>query len=300
MIGQPSSLLVLRPGALGDLLLGLPALKNLAEQNRGIRIEVAANERYLPLLGLAPFVAGCRDFGGVDLLPLFSPSPKPGPDLIRQLSQFDGALLWMADPRECCARNLRAWGVKQVMGGNPRAGRFEGGSMARRLADLAGLSRKSRLDLATLETTGQGEGRVTVHPGAGGRHKRWPPEHYLELVQKVARAGYRTQVLLGPADQDLLPFWQDPVRTGSELMLLQPAEPMDLARRISGSALFVGNDSGPAHLAAALGVPTLVLFGPTDPAVWRPRGPRVVVLKSLLDSWPSRQEVLSTALGLLA
>jgi heptosyltransferase III len=54
-----------------------------------------------------------------------------------------------------------------------------------------------------------------------------------------------------------------------------------LARWLSGAKLYVGNDSGIAHLAAAVGVPVAVFFGPTDPAVWAPRGPSVTVLRQM-------------------
>ncbi len=54
----------------------------------------------------------------------------------------------------------------------------------------------------------------------------------------------------------------------------------DLARWLSGAALYIGNDSGITHLAAAVGVPTLALFGPTDPAVWGPRGEQVSILRN--------------------
>ncbi len=59
----------------------------------------------------------------------------------------------------------------------------------------------------------------------------------------------------------------------------------ELARFLAGARLFLGNDSGIAHLAAAVGTPVVALFGPTDPAVWAPRGPHVsVVARPALDS----------------
>ena len=55
---------------------------------------------------------------------------------------------------------------------------------------------------------------------------------------------------------------------------------LDLLNEISTAAMFIGNDSGPGHLAGIIGVPTVVLFGPTDPAQWRPLGPRGNVLSA--------------------
>jgi heptosyltransferase III len=62
----------------------------------------------------------------------------------------------------------------------------------------------------------------------------------------------------------------------------------DLARWLAGAALYIGNDSGITHLAAAVGIPVIALFGPTSPDIWAPRGPNVTVLRE-----PTPQEVMT-------
>jgi heptosyltransferase III len=61
----------------------------------------------------------------------------------------------------------------------------------------------------------------------------------------------------------------------------QPATLLELAEALTGASAFVGNDSGPGHLAGVLGLPTVCLFGPTDPGRWKPLGPRVRTLRSM-------------------
>jgi heptosyltransferase-3 len=61
--------------------------------------------------------------------------------------------------------------------------------------------------------------------------------------------------------------------------VMQPETYRDLLDVVSGAQLFLGNDSGPGHLAGIIGIPSVILFGPSDPAVWKPLGPRVTVLR---------------------
>lgn len=76
--------------------------------------------------------------------------------------------------------------------------------------------------------------------------------------------------------------------------LLHAESLVELARSLAGARLYIGNDSGVSHLAAAVGCPTVVLFGPTDPRVWAPRGGHVTVVRGM--PWPEVGQVLE-ALG---
>jgi len=116
-----------------------------------------------------------------------------------------------------------------------------------------------------------------LHPGSGGMKKRWPLTGFLELAKRLKEDGRITPLLmLGEADQDLM----------DELNALGKPWPMlfglslcDVAGVLSCASLYVGNDSGVTHLAAAVGVRTVALFGPSDPAIWGPRGSHVSVCR---------------------
>jgi ADP-heptose:LPS heptosyltransferase len=115
-----------------------------------------------------------------------------------------------------------------------------------------------------------------LHPGSGSERKNWPKENFLEVARGAFRLwGLASVVLIGPAEEGQREFWtkaREPflsVREG--LSILEAAH---ILRR---ATLYVGNDSGITHLAAALGVPVIALFGPTDPRRWAPRGDRVEI-----------------------
>jgi len=105
---------------------------------------------------------------------------------------------------------------------------------------------------------------AVIHPYSSNKAKNWPLERFHELALHIERT-MPVEWTAGP-DEPL-----EGARRFDDLY--------ELACWIASAALFVGNDSGIAHLAAAVGTPAVVLFGPTDPAIWAPRGERVVALR---------------------
>jgi ADP-heptose:LPS heptosyltransferase len=119
------------------------------------------------------------------------------------------------------------------------------------------------------------EGFLAIHPGSGSPRKSWPAERFAALLDVVE--GNRPLLLVeGPADTDAVSRLAR--RTG--VVIARGLSARTLGALLARARLFVGHDSGVSHLAAAWGAPTLALFGPTDPSVWSPVGPRVRVLRS--------------------
>ena len=124
---------------------------------------------------------------------------------------------------------------------------------------------------------GDPDGPVVVHPGSGGAAKRWPRERFEALVVALREEGKPVQPVLGLVEWQqwgdvALRHWR------SELGAQVLSSPGALAKHLGAARAYLGNDSGPTHLAAQLGLPTLALFGPTDPTRWAPRGPRARIL----------------------
>lgn len=131
---------------------------------------------------------------------------------------------------------------------------------------------------------------LALHIGAGGEHKRWPLPHWLLLADHLSRERPpfpqrspvtdhhppRVQLLAGHVELERL--------SSTELAAFHAAGGIapdtldDLLGALAPATLYVGADTGPTHLAAQLGLPTIALFGPTDPRVWSPVGPRVRTL----------------------
>jgi hypothetical protein len=111
-----------------------------------------------------------------------------------------------------------------------------------------------------------------IHPGSGSKKKNWPFKNFLQISSYIQNHGMKVLWVLGPADESIKPPSREPVLKNPALT--------DLAIILSCCKRYIGNDSGISHLAAATGCQSIVLFGPSDPIVWAPRGPRVKVLRS--------------------
>ena len=126
-----------------------------------------------------------------------------------------------------------------------------------------------------------GRSKIFIHPGAGSIRKRWPLARFLELADILEKKGLRPRFICGPAEQDLadeLAKQNRPIHALSELT--------DLADLLEFACGYVGNDSGVSHLASFLGLPSVVIFGPTDSLRWKPPGPRVEIVRPELDCEP--------------
>lgn len=127
---------------------------------------------------------------------------------------------------------------------------------------------------------------IGIHPGAGGKERIWSPRLYGELISRIVSTLPARVLLLGGPDDRLI---VDAILKSMKGVRVRGAivdmcEKVQHLRSLMGvmkaCRLFIGNDSGPTHIAAALGVPVVCVFqGPAEPSIWGPRGPNVVVLR---------------------
>ena len=120
---------------------------------------------------------------------------------------------------------------------------------------------------------------VVIHPGSGGAHKCWRLDNFLSVARILAKEGVEVVFLFGPAEAER---FSEPaiaeIRTAGKLLTnLSLTEVLGV---LGCSRGYIGNDSGITHLAAALGIRTVVVFGPTEPAIYGPLGPAVTILRS--------------------
>jgi ADP-heptose:LPS heptosyltransferase len=145
-----------------------------------------------------------------------------------------------------------------------------------------------RLGKRCLDAAGLSAGPLlaVVHPGSGSAHKCVAPEALAAVVAAVQLSGSTPVILEGPADRE-------PVERLIQLcvnppIVLKDLDLLALAGVLAQTRFFVGQDSGVTHMAGLMGVRTVALFGPTDPARWAPSGAQVTVLQGapcLCQSW---------------
>jgi len=287
-------ILIIRPGAIGDALLSFPVLKALREHYTGAHITLVSNAQVLPLalaFGVADEVG---DYQDIQWSELFSSNGTPA--LQELLQQIELAICWLRDPGGMVEHNLRMNGIRRLIiapGRPPEGARVH---VVEYLAQTVGLSiERSQCNVPSLNINpGSLEGPacdcVAIHPGSGGPQKCWPVIHFAAVIERLWQQNRPVLLLAGPADtervRDLINLVATPPRP--EMFKTLTNEPLlEVARHLQPCRCYLGNDSGITHLAAMLGVPTVALFGPSDPAVWEPVGPCTKVLYGqLLEQAP--------------
>jgi heptosyltransferase III len=278
------SILVFRPGAIGDAILAFPVLKALREQYDGTRITLVSNAQVLPLAQAFGVAEQTFDFQDIQWSELFSSNGIRTSSMRTLLAQTDLTICWMRDPDGIIEHNLKTSGVKQsiIAPGRPSAGINL--HIIDYLSRTVGLQFTTRSSLGLLNPFFKGttiNRFVAIHPGSGAAEKCWPISRFAEVIKRLWEQGHPVLLLSGPADikriDDLLQ--QLPLSPPSEMFkLLTNAPLLEVAQHLQQCKCYLGNDSGITHLSALLGVPTVAIFGPTDPKIWRPVGSSVKVI----------------------
>lgn len=259
--------LLIRPGAIGDFILSLPALEFL----RGQYTEIWCAGQNTALAGFADRALSIPS-SGLDRVPLL-----PAEDVFERLGRFDRIHSWYgfarSDFREAVSRFPFRFHKTLPPDGSIHATAFY-------CAQVGAPLSPPRVQVPAVEK----RNAAVIHPFASNLAKRWPLPLFRSLALLLERVA-PVEWCVGP--EEALP---GAVRIPGLY---------DLAVWLAQARLYIGNDSGIAHLAAAVGTPTLAIFGPTDPAVWAPTGPNVAVIRRLPLDELSPDEVFKIAETLL-
>jgi len=265
--------LVARAGALGDVVLLGPALWDLREA--GCRVELLAPARLAAPLLASGLVDGVLDLESADLAHLLTDQPSAAWE--QRLAACQAAVLFSRSHELEQALTRR---VPRVVTRAPRppegthAAEWYRSPLAQlhlRRVELLPPWPTAPLAPATdrlLDRLG-GPGFVSAHPGSGSPRKNWAAERFVAVARGLS-AGRPWLHVRGPAEA---------AHRTPEGALPAHDLPLDqLAALLARTGLHLGNDAGVSHLAAAVGAPTVCLFGPTDASCWAPLGPRVRVV----------------------
>ena len=300
---------VLHPGALGDVLLAIPALRALGAAAPDGELVLAAQPHIGRLLASLGVVDRCLDFDTLGIDALFGDGPMP--ERLSSLLTRARVVSWFGSREAGFTERLRSLALESVSAATVPAGsRAVWEHLLDSVATLAAIEEARREPIAlrgehvdagrrVLLEAGWDGARplVILHPGAGGAAKRWPVEGFAEVAERVGHAVDLALVVHeGPADHDVVAALRRRVRACA---LVNPTLDV-LAGAMHYAALVVGNDSGVTHLAAAVGAPTLALFIAANLG-WRPwarhAGVRVVSAPTLMPS--DVEAVVGDAIALL-
>ena len=273
--------LVIRGGAIGDFILTLPALRLLRETIPGCHLEVIGYPAIAELARTAGLADSIRSLEHRTMAPLFAKTAPIEEALAEHLRSFNLVVSFLYDPDGLFRASLERIGVKTLIECSPLVkpdGPHASRQLAQGLEKLAMFLEDEHLHRAHFQPHPADHPRIAIHVGSGSPKKNWPLENW----QQVAATFPDIEVIFitGEAEAERHiqpkshPIWH--------------ALPLpELATRLSTCTAFLGHDSGISHLAAACGVPSLLLFGPTDPAIWSPPQPWVRFLRNPTHELPS-------------
>lgn len=140
-------------------------------------------------------------------------------------------------------------------------------------------------DTAAAQVVTPGENLLAIAPLAARPDKTWALERFAELARQICGpgapcSGWQVAVIVGPGEEGIADNFRALVPTLKIIPIAGKPDLLSVAAILKRCRLFIGNDSGISHIAAAVGAPTLVLFGPTDPNQYAPRGPHVQIAKA--------------------
>ncbi len=294
--------LIAQAGGIGDLLLALPAMRLFCQAFSPYALELLGYPERLQLISWDLRAQALHSIEAASMAYLFSSSEEWPSNLKSFFSSFEVALVFGRSIGKGLKRCLESSGVKEIflIDAIPKSNNKH--MRDHLLTELKSLGIKGTIDKRPLQLPAEAERFaqefwqkeninpyqkvLAIHPGSGNPAKNWPPQNFARVADHFAEWA---EILLisGPAADGV-----EEVR--SELKRAKPIivhnlSLLKVAALLKNCVAYLGNDSGITHLAACLGLPTLSIFGPTDPQVWGPQGEEVQILytpRPCSPCWP--------------
>lgn len=277
--------LVLFPGSLGDFICVLPALERLKSSGQNQRLTVAVRGQSLEIASCLPWISQVLSLDRGAFASLFSAPSTIRHELIHLFSGVTQVVSWFGhsspevhatlaqlargavrsfaffrgqEQQHACQYYLRCVGCEEIRCPSLIIGTEEREWFAKYWLER-GWNVGSRL--------------LVMHPGSGGKKKRWAPEGFIRVARWwKAGANRHVIILLGPAEEHEEGMWRKEGGVENALPLRH------VGALLSRAHVYLGNDSGLSHFAGAVGARGVVLFGPTSCAHWRPLGGALTVV----------------------
>lgn len=290
MKGGFPRILVLRGGAIGDFILTLPVLQALRDQWPNAFIELVGYTHVARLAEAGGLADKVRSLDEAGIARFFIPEVRLEPDVRDWISSFALTFNFLHDLDGVVCANLKAAGSPQVLYRSPLVEeKHAADHLAVILEDLA-MYIQPAMPRLLLDATTRERGRdrrqtsdiaapyAVIHPGSGNPRKNWPTERFLNLAKMLRTKHNITPLFIaGEADEEPIGVIEADHHSWA---LINDMDLPECAAVLADAVIYVGNDSGISHLAAAVGTPSVVLMSSGRTATWAPRGDHVSMIKT--------------------
>jgi heptosyltransferase-3 len=288
-------ILVIRGGAIGDFILTLPAIAALRKNFPDAFLEVLGYPHIAQLALAGGLVDRVESLGARALAGFFARNGELAEELVDYFSEFDLIISYLYDPDKIFSTNVARCTQAQFISGPHRPHELATVHATQFYLEpleclaIFDADPIPRLRINTIpnppsplfrNSTGHADNRiVALHPGSGGEHKNWPEAKWAELLQNlINNTPYNFLLVGGEAEGERLQRLSAALPP-ARVRVAQSRPLPELAQLLQQCTAFIGHDSGISHLAAAVGLPGLILWGETTEEIWRPPSDKIIVLR---------------------
>ncbi len=274
-------ILVIRGGAIGDFILTLPVFSALRQQFPDVHLEVLGYPHIANLALAGKLVDRVRSIESRPLAEFFAKGGTLSEELSDYFATFHIIVSYLFDPDQIFQTNVGRCTKAQFIAGPHRPDenrQLHAVKFFLQPLERLAIFEADPVPQLSLPTERLPKNQIAIHPGSGSESKNWPEAKWLDLLKVLSLTTSWNFVLVGgEAEEDRLQRISAGLPTGR----FERAENLpliDLAAKLQGCAGFVGHDSGISHLAAALNLSGMILWGKTIQEIWRPPSQRVKIL----------------------
>jgi heptosyltransferase-2 len=276
-------ILVIRGGAIGDFILTLPAIAALRRQFPDAHLEVLGYPHIVQLAVAGELVDRVQSIEAGPLAGFFARNGTLHPGLIEYFSEFNIIISYLFDPDEIFKTNVGRCTKAQFIVGPHRpkeSERIHASKVYLKPLERLAIFEADPFPRLSIQAEPSAVQCIALHPGSGSDKKNWPEHKWANLIEQLVNSTRSNLLVVGGEAE------------GERLQRLTAALPLtrvrvaqslplpELARLLHGCSAFIGHDSGISHLAAAVGVPVVILWGDTTEEIWRPPHEKVTVIRN--------------------
>jgi len=300
-------ILIIKNGAIGDFLLSLPAFYSIRNKFPEAYIEIMGNSEMVKLVegrfyaekGISIEISGFSNF-------FIKDGNLPG-YLADYFKSFQKIFTYLNDKDGTFVNNLSRTGVKEVYPFKILSPEFfeehavKEFSKILNLSDIGLVTEEPKIFLNESDRQfasdffkshsefSKEKPLIAIHPGSGSTKKNWPLKNFIELSEQLLKdLNCNILFLTGPAEEKSGSLGNIPVIDG--LIKVKDLSLQQIASILEMCDLYIGNDSGITHLSAAVGTPTIAIFGPTNARIWGPVGNNIKIIFLNISCSPCGKE----------
>ena len=278
-------ILVIRGGAIGDFVLTLPVFQALRDHFPQAKVDVLGYPKIANLAKIGRLVNETKAIEAQAVASFFARNGTLDKEWEAYFAAFEIIISFLYDPDDIFKTNVGRCSKGQFIQGPHRPSETDklhaSDVFLKPLEQLAIFEADNipRLTISDEESeTPKPHSCLAIHPGSGSKSKNWPIAQWIDLITILLdQTDWHFLIVGGEAEEEELKKLQSTDRP--DRIKFEVSRPLEeLASQLARCEGFVGHDSGISHLAAAIGLPGLVIWGPSNESVWRPKSEKVIVI----------------------